>query len=555
MIGSRHVFHRGRDSLVFACLIMGAGGTLVSAAEPSQAASAPLEIGSRRQLFVDRRLVDRLEGEARLALHPPQPQAIVLRSDQPWEGSQPGYVTVFRDGDRYRLYYRVTAGLVRNADKRQYTCYAESGDGIEWIKPRLGLIEVDGSTDNNVLLKGALAHNFTPFRDDNPAALPAERYKAVAGPHGYAWEAGFDPTRDGLWLLVSADGIHWRKRDDVPLPLRGYFDSQNIVLWDAAAGLYRAFWRDSRPDTPEQPKGRDIRTATSPDCRTWSEREWLAYDPARSGSAERDADGDYGDHHQLYASGILPYPRSPGLLLGLPERYCDRGWTSSTEQLPDRDVRRARADQTKAGGRPTRWGTAITDALLMASHDGREFFVWPEAFIRPGIQRPGSWYYGGAWPALGLVETPSRYEGAPPELSLYVTEGDGPARMDTNRGVVRRYTLRLDGFASVQAPLTGGRLVTKPVVFAGDTLATNFSTSAGGRIRIGLADAAGGPIEGRSLDDCDLLYGDEHDRVVSWGGEETLADLAGKPVRLVVELKDADLYAIRFGASAGAAGN
>ncbi len=538
--------HAGPAWFAVACGIGWLGAGLGGAAEPV-AAPAPLEIGSRRQLFVERRLIDRLEGEARLVLHRPQPQEVVLRSDQPWEGSQPLYATVFQDGDRYRLYYRVTAGPVRNADERQYTCYAESEDGIRWIKPRLGLVEVEGSTANNVVWQGALAHNFTPFRDDNPAAPATERYKAVAGPHGYAWEKDFDPARDGLWLLVSADGIHWRKRDDVPLPLRGYFDSQNIVVRDAAAGLYRAFWRDSRPDTPEQPKGRDIRTATSPDCRVWSEREWLVYDPARSGSAERDEAGDpSGDHHQFYASGIQPYPRSPGLLIGFPERYCDRGWTRSTDELPDRDVRRAKADQAKAGGRPTRWGTAITDVLLIASRDGREFFVWPEAFIRPGIQRPGSWYYGGAWPALGLVETVSRYEGAPPELSLYVTEGDGPARLENPRGLIRRYTLRLDGFASVHAPLTGGRLVTRPLVFAGDRLAINFSTSAGGRIRIGLLDAAGRPIAGRSLAECDLVYGDEHDRVVSWGGEETLADLAGKPVRLVVELKDADLYAFAF---------
>ena len=537
-----HSPYRVRRSLLVACVISCLGGAVVRSVEPP----APLDIGSRRQLFVDRRLIDRLEGDARLALHQPQPQEIVLRSDQPWEGSPPLYATVFRDGDRYRLFYRVTAGPVRNADERQYTCYAESTDGIEWIKPRLGLVEIDGSKDNNVVWKGALAHNFTPFRDDNPAALPAERYKAVAGPHGYAWEKGFDPTRDGLWLLVSADGIHWRKRDNVPLPLRGYFDSQNIILWDAAAGLYRAFWRDSRPDTPEQPRGRDIRTATSPDCRTWSEREWLTYDPARSGSAERDADGDYGDYHQLYASGILPYPRSPGLLLGFPERYCDRGWTRSTDELPDREVRRARADQVKAGGRPTRWGTAITDVLLIVSHDGRGFFVWPEAFIRPGIQRPGRWYYGGAWPALGLVETASRYEGAPPELALSVTEGDGPAGMDTNRGMLRRHTLRLDGFASVRASLTGGRLVTKPLVFAGDRLVINFSTSAGGRLRIGITDAASQPIAGRSLADCDLVYGDQIDRVVTWGGERSLAQLAGRPVRLEVELKDADLYALAF---------
>ena len=55
-----------------------------------------------------------------------------------------------------------------------------------------------------------------------------------------------------------------------------------------------------------------------------------------------------------------------------------------------------------------------------------------------------------------------------------------------------------------------------------------------------------GPIAGRSLADGDLVYGDEHDRVVTWGGEPGLAELAGKPVRLEVELKDADLYAFTF---------
>lgn len=529
--------------LAVACLAIGV--RLLPAAAPPE--SPPLDIGSRRQLFNDRRLVDRLEGEARLILHAPQPQEIAVRTDQPWEGTAPGYMTVVRDGDRCRLYYRVANGFVGDTDERQYTCCAESADGIRWTKPRLGLVEFAGSKENNIVWRGPLSHNFTPFRDDNPAAPPAERYKAVGGPSRYPWDKGYDPARDGLMLLVSADGIRWRKRDDTPLALRGNFDSQNVVFWDAAAGLYRIFWRDHRPDSPRQPAGRDIRTATSPDCRTWSEGEWLVYDPARSGSPERDEAGDpTGDHHQLYTSGVQPYPRSPGLLLGLPERYCDRGWTRSTDRLPDRGVRKARADKGIGGGRPTRWGTVVTDVLFMSSHDGRRFFVWPEALVRPGIQRPGNWNYGGAWAALGFVETPSLHPGAPPELSIYVQEGDGPLELDGSRGAIRRHTLRLDGFASVHAPLTGGTLVTRPLVFAGDRLAINFSTSGGGRMRVGLTEAAGGPIEGRSLHECDLLYGDEHDRVVSWGGTETLADLAGRPVRLVVELKDADLYAIQF---------
>jgi len=60
------------------------------------------DIGSRRELFVDDWLIDRLEN-ARLVLHRPQPRDVASRCDQPWESAGPGYPTVLRDGDRYRM--------------------------------------------------------------------------------------------------------------------------------------------------------------------------------------------------------------------------------------------------------------------------------------------------------------------------------------------------------------------------------------------------------------------------------------------------------------------
>ena len=66
-----------------------------------------LDIGTRRELFVDRHLVGRLDG-ARPVLYHPQPQQVAITCDAPWEGSGPGYPTVFHDGGLYRLYYRVS---------------------------------------------------------------------------------------------------------------------------------------------------------------------------------------------------------------------------------------------------------------------------------------------------------------------------------------------------------------------------------------------------------------------------------------------------------------
>jgi hypothetical protein len=348
---------------------------------------------------------------------------------------------------------------------------------------------------------------------------------------------------EDLIAAVSADGIHWQRFGEAPLPLEGNFDSQNAVFWDSRAGFYRAYWRVHRRNDPTVPDGRDIATATSPDFVNWSEPQLLSYDPNRSGSTERDQDDDpSGDHHQLYTNNVQPYSRAPHLFLGFPARYCDRGWTASTDALPEREERRELADLGVGGGRPTRSGTTVWDTLFMAGRDGTTFHVWPEAFIRPGIQRPGSWFYGQGGTARGMVETPSTFVGGPPELSFYVKDNarsGGPYRL-------RRYNLRLDGFASLYAPLTGGTVTTKPLTFTGSQLEINFSTSAGGRLRIELQDAEGTPCPGFSLDDCDLQYGDQHDRVVSWNGETNVRFLAERPVRLRIELKDADLFSFQF---------
>jgi hypothetical protein len=111
---------------------------------------------------------------------------------------------------------------------------------------------------------------------------------------------------------------------------------------------------------------------------------------------------------------------------------------------------------------------------------------------------------------------------------------------------VRRYTLRPDGFVSLAAPTAGGEMVTKPLVFQGQRLAVNFSTSAAGGMRVEIQDPQGKPIPGFGLADCGELFGDALERQVVWRGGPDVSKLAGKPVRLRFVLHDADLFALRF---------
>ena len=54
------------------------------------------------------------------------------------------------------------------------------------------------------------------------------------------------------------------------------------------------------------------------------------------------------------------------------------------------------------------------------------------------------------------------------------------------------------------------------------------------------------PIPGRGLEDCDPIVGDALDRAVTWAGDAELADLAGRELRIVFELRDADLFAFQI---------
>lgn len=489
-----------------------------------------IDIGSRRELFVDGYLVERLERGARLRLHHPEPREIVLTLNAPWEGSgSSGYHSVFRDGDVYRMYYKgwhIGFDLERKKIRPAVStmCYAESTDGIHWRKPSLGLIEFKGSKDNNIvaidgqvsgmrMVAGVMAIT----KDENPAAAPEARYKAF----------GLSTKPKGIVPFKSADGMSWVPVTDKPVITNGAFDNQNVVFWSPTEGKYRAYWRffahgDNNTATANPIGVRAIRTATSSDLIHW----------------ENEHDVTYVDSPEepLYTTPIKPYERAPHILIGFPARYIERDSAEALAELPEPDHRALRESVNK------RYGTAITEGLLMASRDGVRFKRWNEAFLRPGIERPGTWNYGHQFISWHPVETKSALPGAPNELSLYASE----SYWTGDSSEVRRYTLRLDGFVSVEAPASGGELITKLVRFAGGRLLLNFATSAAGSVQVELQDEMGRPLPGFALTDCPAIFGDAIEREVKWRNHPDLTRLAGRPVRLRFVISDGDVYAFQF---------
>jgi hypothetical protein len=329
----------------------------VRAGEP--AAEKGLDIGSQRELFVDDWLIERVQGVER-KMHRPEPREVVIVCDAPWEGNTSAYFTLLADGERFRMYYRGSHfdEKTKKATHPEFTCYAESQDGIHWDKPKLGLFAFNGSKDNNIVWAGADTHNFTPFKDSNPACAADARYKALGG-GSVRWGG------KGLQAYKSPDGIHWSPMRDQGVMTNGDFDSQNLAFWHPQQQRYVAFYRKFHDGV------RDIMTATSTDFIHWTEPVYLDY-----GAAPKE---------HLYTNAIGLYARAPQLFLGFPTRF-----QPAHEQV---------------------------EPILMTSRNGRHFQRWPEPLIpiTAPKDRDGNRSNYMTW---GLLQLP----GQDRELSVYATE-------------------------------------------------------------------------------------------------------------------------------------
>jgi hypothetical protein len=442
----------------------------------------PIDIGTRVEMFVDERLIDPVSRRGvMLELQPPIRREVVLTTDKPWEGPDSAYFTILQDGPRFRLYYR-GSGAKSDLSENQFTCYAESNDGVHFTRPNLGIVEFDGSKENNIILSGITSHNFAPFLDNNPAAKRDERYKALAG------------LQSTLFAFSSPDGLHWKKMQSAPVMTKGTFDSLNIAFWDPNANCYRAYSRYF--DRDGYGGFRSIQHSRSQDFLHWTDPEPNHYE-----------EGVPKEH--FYTNATFPCPGAPHHYLSFPMRF-----------VPERKKVREMREP------------GVSDAVFMSSRDGENWDrTFLEAWLRPGTDQH-NWTHRSNMPAWGIVQT------SPDELSMYVSEH---YTWPDNR--LRRITVRRHGFGSVHAGRAGGEFTTLPLKFDGRQLVLNFATSAVGSVAVEIQDENGKPIPGHALAEMRPLYGDELDATVAWKSSHDISALAGKPIRIRVVLKDADLFA------------
>jgi hypothetical protein len=342
-------------------------------------------------------------------------------------------------------------------------------------------------------------HNFSPFVDTRPGTPAAERYKAVGGTYP-----------GGLGAFVSGDGIRWKKLQERPVLVidKMGFDSQNVAFWSESEKCYVCYFRTCPEDV------RAIARATSADFVHWSKPVQMKL-------------GDTGTKppENLYTNQTAPYFRAPHIYISTAARFMQ-----GRRVLTDGQLTRLRI------GKDCKWlQDDCSDSVLMSTRGGDHYDrTFMDAWIPPGVGLR-NWVSRSNYPALGIVPTGAA------EMSVYA----GRHNAQKTAHVVR-YTLRTDGFVSVRADYRGGEMVTRPFVFSGKALEINYATSAAGSIRVEVQDAAGKPLPGFTLNDCQEIIGDEIERTVAWKPGADLAKLVGLPIRLRFVMKEADLYSIRF---------
>lgn len=455
------------------------------------------DLGSRMELMVDDALIRKCRN-LQFRQHPPRRENIVWQCDRPWESPTCGYFTAIQDAGVIRLYYR--------GGTDELTCYAESQDGIHFTKPELHLYSFEGSRMNNIVFQGDetnsfASHNFAPFLDQNPGALPSQRYKALGG-HRLK-----DGTGRALFAFCSEDGLHWRKLREEPVFREGQFDSLNVPFWDAHAGVYRCYHRIwIHPDGSVPPGGlpvnkglRGIQSVVSRDFIHWENSQ-----PNR-----------YAAHlpvEEFYTNATSSAPGAPHFLFSFPMRFV-KGRKKVPEHSHD----------------------GVSDVVMMSSRDGHFWNrVTADAFIPPGLDQD-NWTDRSSMTATGIVRISEE------EQAIYVSEH---YRHEDNR--LRRHGFPRDRYVALEAGDEPGECVTHPLTFRGNQLLVNCRTSAAGWLKVEIQDEQGEPMPGFAMDQALEWYGDELDGRIAWQEQKDVASLEGKRIRLRVAMSQAKWYAFRF---------
>ncbi len=454
----------------------------------------------------------------RLAAQPAQRIGPLVKLERPWESKGIRFNVVMQDEGKYRAWGYVDAGK-KETPPQFKPCYYESKDGINWERPNLGQVEFEGNRDNN-LYNGY--DEATVFKD--PSAPPEERYKAVMPsamsrrdfdeyrkkyPDADAWESRAlwetekNNTVWGICGAVSPDGLHWKQLPEL-LSVE-FSDTRITACYDQILHKYVMYtrWWSVGPQTQKLPIDlsmsawagsgrRSIGRSETSDFRHFGVSQMI-YEPTP----------DMGPSDTLYGNCFTTIPGAPGQRVMFPAIWHQ-----------DDDT---------------------TTIIMLSSTDGR---VW-QRVPGPAILDTapfGQWDGGCLFTEPNMVELPDG-SFALPYVAWNFPHKYARGQWEFHPG----YAVWPKGRLVALEALERGEFAMVAIMPPGRKLLINAVTKRAGEIRVQVDG-----VNGRTLDDCDPIIGDQYRKKVTWKGNADLGHEERKPIRLRFRMEKAQLFGLEF---------
>ena len=469
------------------------------------------KIGNDVQCFFDDWIIEDMVGVKRrfqgFTKHSDNP---VFKGEMPWESpAGPATACILHEEGRYKLYYEIPYetveydGIEKKRKRHECVCYAESEDGVHWMRPELNLYPEFGE-GNNVVLQGKDQRINGMTIVTLPKASETSRYTALF------------KGKTAVHLAISQDGIHWEENEK---PVIAYMNDTALTVLPLPGGKWRLYGRNSVYAGHWQ---RRIAIYESEDLHIWSEPETILMPE---------------DNDEYY--GLRPFPYG-GFYVGLLMRFysttsstLDCEWVFSRDGITWQHSGCTALPLGKIGSFDA-YRAIYTSYLAIENEEIRTFYIGADGRHNAPLEEKHF--------ALGMASM--RREGfcwLDSSYTAYLAQRVQTAQQEDHKHVMDE-----------------GRMLTRPFLFEGDRLEINCDAS-GGRLDVAILNvrtqpqiridkdgfclgAYEDPFEGLSIQQFDTVCSDRVTHIATWQGKSDLTAIRGEMVRLLFVMRGAKLY-------------